>query len=104
EHPERPVVPGQPPQPQEIKDLVRDFQANRQAFQKQQEALSRQLQKASDADRAIIRAQLKENLSIWMEQQKAQIQELKAQAKKMKDKVPILQKPIDSGAGEGRGR
>src|SRR5437867_2486871 len=72
-HPERPTVPGQPVQTQQMKDLVRDFQTARREFQKQQQQLNLQLKTANDAQRALIRAQLKENLQQWVEQQRAQI-------------------------------
>ncbi|HYV29639.1 MAG TPA: hypothetical protein VEO53_00805, partial [Candidatus Binatia bacterium] len=96
----RPVVPGQPVQSQQIKDLVREFQAARQAFLQQQQELNRQLKASSDVQRAIIREQLKENLRRWMEQQKAQIQELKEQAKEM-NRVSNLREVIGAGTPEG---
>jgi hypothetical protein len=102
--PERPAVPGQPPAAQDVKDLVRDYQSARQAFLKQQQDLQRQLKTATDEQRALIREQLKENLQQWLEQQKAQIQELREQAKDIKNSVPALRDVIDSGGGEGRGR
>ena len=98
--PDRPVVPGQPVQSQQIKDLVREFQAARQAFLQQQQELNRQLKASSDVQRAIIREQLKENLRRWMEQQKAQIQELKEQAKEM-NRVSKLIEVIGAGTPEG---
>src|ERR1041384_4847412 len=75
--PHRPPAPGQPVLSKDVKDLVRDFQSARQTFLKQQQELARKLQGANEADRAIIREQLKENLDQWKEQQKAQIQELR---------------------------
>jgi gas vesicle protein len=103
--PERPPVPGRPAPAQDVKDLVRDFQSARQAFLKQQQELQRQLKTATDEQRALIREQLKENLQQWLEQQKAQIQELREQAKEIKNNVPALRDVIDSGRGEGgRGR
>jgi flagellar motility protein MotE (MotC chaperone) len=102
--PERPAVPGEPPPSQDVKDLVRDYQSARQAFLKQQQDLQRQLKTATDEQRALIREQLKENLQQWLEQQKAQIQELREQAKDIKNSVPALRDVIDSGGGEGRGR
>jgi predicted ribosome quality control (RQC) complex YloA/Tae2 family protein len=98
--PARPVVPGQPVQTQQMKDLVREFQAARQDFINQQQELRRQLKTANDAQRAIIREQLKEKREQWMEQQKAQIQELKEQAREM-NRVGNLRDVIDSGSGEG---
>src|SRR5262249_13810592 len=97
--PDRPVVPGQPVQSQQMKDLVREFQAARQDFQNQQQSLRLQLKTANDAQRALIREQLKEKRQQWMEQQKAQIQELKEQAREMSR--GNLREVIESGAGEG---
>ena len=54
--------------------------------------------------RALIREQLKENLQQWLEQQKAQLQELREQARDIKNNAPGLRDVIDSGSGEGRGR
>jgi hypothetical protein len=102
--PERPGVPGQPVPAQEVKDLVRDFQSAREAFLKQQRDLQRQLKTATEEQRALIREQLKENLQQWLEQQKAQIQDLREQARDIKNNVPALRDVIESGKGEGRGR
>ena len=101
--PERPTGPGQPPPAQDVKDLVRDFQSARQAFQKQQQDLQRQLKTATDEQRAQIREQLKDNLQQWLEQQKAQIQELREQAIDIKNNVPALRDVIDQ-PHDGRGR
>lgn len=103
--PERPPIPNLPPPAQEsVKDLVRDFQSARQAFLNQQKELQRQLKTATEEQRALIREQLKENLQQWLEQQKAQIQDLREQARDIKNNVPALRDVIDSGGGEGRGR
>ena len=99
--PERPQVAGQPVQTQQMKDLVRDFQTARQAFLKQQQDLNSQLKTANDAQRAIIRAQLKQNLQQWMEQQRAQIQDVIAQAREMRSN---LRDVIESGKGDGRSK
>lgn len=102
--PERPTVPGQPVPSQDVKDLARDFQSVRQAFLKQQQELQHQLKTATEEQRTAIREQLKENILQWQEQQKAQIQELREQAKDIKNNVPAIRDVIDSGSGEGRGR
>ena len=101
--PERPTAPGQPPPAQDIKDLVREYQSARQAFQKQQQDLQRKLKTATNEQRAQIREQLKDNLQLWMEQQKAQLQELREQAKDIKNNVPALRDVIDQ-PHDGRGR
>src|SRR6266498_3066777 len=99
--PERPQVAGQPVQTQQMKDLVRDFQSARQAFLKQQQELNRQLKTANTAQRALIRAQLKENLQQWTEQQRAQIQDVIAQAREMRSN---FREVIESGKGDGRSK
>lgn len=99
--PERPEVPGQPPS-QGVKDLVQDYQATRQSFLKQQQELSRQLKNATAQERNAIRQQMREKLQQWMDQQKAQRQELIDQAKDMKNNN--LRDVINSGGGDGRGR
>jgi TolA-binding protein len=101
--PERPPVPGQPTPAQDLKDLVRDFQSSRQAFIKQQQDLQRQLKTATDEQRAIIRQQLKENLQQWLEQQKAQIQDLREQAKDIEKNAPGLRDVLNQ-PHDGRGR
>ncbi len=84
--------------------MVKDYQLSRQSFLTQQQELNRQLKTATEEQRAIIREQLKENLQQWMEQQKAQLQELREQAKDIKNHAPNLRDVIDSGGNEGRGR
>lgn len=84
--------------------MVKDFQTARQAFQKQQQELLRQLKTASEEQRAAIREQIKEHLQSWIEEQKAHLQEIRDQAKDIKNNVPAISDVIDSGRGEGRGR
>jgi hypothetical protein len=96
--PERPVVPGKPTPSKDMKDLVRDFQSVRENFRKQQLELNRQLKTANEEQRAIIRQQLQENLKEWLEEQKARVEDLREQAKEMKNQVKGLGDVIDSGA------
>ncbi len=64
----------------------------------------RQLKSSTDEQRTALRAQLKENLSAWMEEQKAHLQDIREQAKEIKNNVPAIKDVIDAGGGEGRGR
>jgi hypothetical protein len=102
--PEPPARPDRHAPSEAVKDLVRDFQAARQAFLNQQKELQRQLKHATREDREAIRKQLKENLQIWLEQQKAQLQELRDQARDLRSNLPAISDVIDSAKGEGRGR
>ena len=98
--PDRPHVPGQPPPSQEIKDLTRSFQAARQEFVKQQQALQQQLKNATDEQRKMIRQQLKDNLQQWMEQQR---QQMKDTANQIKEIAPGL-RDVGNNPHDGRGR
>jgi len=99
-----PPRPNRPPAaPAGMQDLVRDFQAARQAYIKQQHELNLQLAKATEEQRAAIRAQLKETLQQWRELQKQQVRESREQAKDIKNTLN-LRDVIDSGSGDGRGR
>ena len=97
-------VPGRPTPSKDMKELVRDFQTARETFRKQQMELNRQLKKATEDQRAAIRAQLQENLKQWLEEQKARTEDLRAQGRMMKDDIKGLRDVIDSGGGpKGQG-
>jgi F0F1-type ATP synthase membrane subunit b/b' len=102
--PARPNLPGQTAPSAELRDLVKDFQSARESFRKQQQDLLIQLKAASEAEREAVRQQLKENLDAWLEQQKAQMQDIRDQARELRDNVPAIRDVVNSGTGEGRGR
>jgi len=102
--PERPPSPDRPSPPQNVKDLVKDFQTARQNFLGSQQELLRQLKTATQEQRAAIRAQLKENLNEWRETQKIHLQELRDQAREIITTVPAIRDVVNSGRDEGRGR
>ena len=102
--PARPGLPGQTAPASEVSDLVKDFQTARETFLKQQQDLLNQLKTASKEEREALRQQLRENLDAWLEQQKSQLQDIRDQAREIKDNVPSISDVVNSGAGEGRGR
>jgi hypothetical protein len=102
--PARPELPGQPTPSADLRDLVKDFQTARESFLKQQQDLMAQLKTASKAEREALRQQVRENLDAWLEQQKAQIQDIREQAREIKNNVPSISDVVDSGKGEGRSR
>jgi ElaB/YqjD/DUF883 family membrane-anchored ribosome-binding protein len=102
--PERPPSPDRPSPPQNVKDLVKDFQTARQSFMSSQQELLRQLKTASEEQRAAIRAQLKENLNEWREMQKLHLQDLRDQAREIINKVPAIKDVVNSGIPDGRGK
>ena len=102
--PERPPSPDRPSPPQNVKDLVKDFQTARQSFLSSQQELLRQLKTATEEQRAAIRAQLKENLNEWRDAQKIHLQELRDQAREIISTVPAIKDVVNSGLDEGRGR
>ena len=102
--PERPPSPDRPSPPQNVKDLVKDFQTARQSFLGSQQELLRQLKTATEEQRAVIRAQLKENLNEWREAQKLHLQDLRDQAREIMTTVPAIRDVVNSGRDEGRGR
>lgn len=102
--PARPELPGQPAPSADLRDLVKDFQTARESFLKQQQDLLAQLKAASKEEREALRQQLRENLDAWLEQQKAQVQDIREQAREIKNNVPSISDVVDSGKGEGRSR
>ena len=102
--PERPLSPDRPSPPQNVKDLVKDFQTARQSFLGSQQELLRQLKTATEEQRAAIRAQLKENLNEWREAQKLHLQDLRDQAREIITTVPAIRDVIIPALDEGRGR
>lgn len=102
--PARPELPGQTAPSSELRDLVKDFQTARAAYLKQQQELLAQLKAASKEERDALRQQLRENLDVWLEQQKAQIQDIREQAREIKNNVPSIRDVVESGGGEGRNR
>lgn len=103
DRPERPAVPGKPALSKDVKDLVKDFQTAREAFRKQQLELNQQLKIASDEQRAHIRQQLQESLDRWREEQRARVEDLREQARNMKDEMRGLKDVIDAGANPKAG-
>jgi gas vesicle protein len=110
---DRPGLPENPhahtpskelPPSETLRDLVKDFQSARQAYLKQQRSLLDQLKQSSAEEREAIRQQLKENLQMWLEEQKLHIQELRDQARDIRNNVPAIGDVIDAAKGEGRGR
>jgi hypothetical protein len=102
--PARPALPDQPTPSAELTDLVKDFQTAREAFLKQQQELIAQMKTASKEEREALRQQLREQLDAWLEQQKAQIQDIREQAREIKNNVPAIRDVVESGSGEGRNR
>jgi hypothetical protein len=102
--PERPMPPDRPSPAQDVKDLVKEFQAVRQDFLEGQRELQRMLKDATQEQRAVIREKLRDNLNEWREAQKAHILDLREQAKEIRNNVPAIRDVIDGGRGEGRGR
>jgi hypothetical protein len=102
--PARPSLPGQTTPASGVSDLVKDFQTARETFLKQQQDLLAQLKTASKEEREALRQQLRENMDAWLEQQKAQMQDIRDQAREIKNNVPSISDVVNSGAGEGRDR
>lgn len=111
--PDRPDLPQDPhrstpskqlPPSETLRSLVKDFQSARQAYLKQQRSLLDQLKQSTAEEREAIRQQLKENLQAWLEEQKMHIQELRDQARDIRNNVPAIGDVIDAAKDEGRGR
>ncbi len=102
--PERPPTPGKPAATTEMQKLVRDFQAARETYIRQQQELNRKLSTATDEQRALIREQIKESLREWRELQKQQAKDLREQAESIKNNTPNYRDVINHGGGDGRGR
>jgi hypothetical protein len=102
EHAERPNPPNRPATPGTVKDLVKDFQAAREAYLAQQKELRRQLNEATAEQREAIREKLKENLAAWLEVQRARVQELREQIRETKQAIQGYDKVIDAAQEKGR--
>ena len=99
-----PPVPGRSDPSEAMKDLVREFQLARKTFLSEQKELLQNIQDATSEQRAMIRSQLRDNLNEWLQEQKAQIKEMRDQAKQIQNSVPALREVIGVAGGEGRDR
>jgi hypothetical protein len=89
----------------DVKQLVAKFQKARDTYLEEQQALLNQLKTASEAKRAVIRDQLRDNLEQWKEQQKDLLREQRERAQELKRELQAdLGKVVDEAKGEGRGR
>ena len=103
--PERKGRPDRTQPNGDVKNLIKQFQAAREAYLQDQQILMKQLKGASAEDRAAIREQLKESLDQWREQQKELIKEQRDRAIELKRALQAdLGRVVDDAQGEGRGR
>jgi hypothetical protein len=120
--PERPVViprntpqnPAEKPerkgrvdktQPTDIKELLAAFQAAREQFLREQEAVRQAYKTATPEQRDKLREQLRESLERWRELQRELLKEQRDRAQEMQRELQAdLGKIVDEAKGEGRGR
>ena len=102
ERPERPEVPLSGVT--DLRELIRDFQAQREEFLNGRRELLRQLKDATEEQRAALREQLKERMDGWRAEQRAHIEELREQARSIKDSVRTIDDVVNAGQGEDAGR
>ncbi|MGC8743134.1 MAG: hypothetical protein ACP5T0_04575 [Verrucomicrobiia bacterium] len=98
EPPGRPGIepPVRPELPQEIKDLIAQFEQAKQDFLTAQKDLLEQLKNATtDEERAQIREQLKAQRDAWLEQTKELRQQIREALKELRDKIPTRQEVLD---------
>lgn len=101
----QPARSGVTDPPAQVKDLVKQFQAARDAYLQQQKDLQRLSKTATEDERAAIRQQMKDSLDAWKEEQRQLRQEMKERAKELKQELQgDLGRVVDGGQGEGRGR
>lgn len=79
---ERPELPET--MPQAVKDRLRQFESKREQYLAQQLELMHRLNKVSDADRAQLREQLKEQRQAWLEEAKKIREQARARLQEMK--------------------
>ncbi len=91
DRPGRPDIqpPVRPELPQEVKDLIAQFEQARQDFLASQKELFEQLRNATtDEERAQIREQLKAAREAWMEQTKELRQQIREALQQLRQQVP----------------
>ncbi|MCX8156222.1 MAG: MICOS complex subunit MIC60 [Verrucomicrobiae bacterium] len=104
---EKPERKGRPDktQPADIKEMIAAFQAAREQFLREQEAVRRAYQTATPEQREQLREQLRESLERWREIQRELLKEQRDRAQDMKRELQAdLGKIVDEAKGEGRGR
>jgi ElaB/YqjD/DUF883 family membrane-anchored ribosome-binding protein len=112
--PDRPDRPEQPdgsdrPEfgqnlPEEVQDLIKQFQEAREAYLQQHQELMKQAREASDQERAEIREQLRENMQAWRDQQKEFRDQLRERVQEVREQLhPDLRDVVD-GAKEDSDR
>jgi hypothetical protein len=106
--PERPEVPnlGIPPKlelPEDVQLLVTQFRTQASSFVEAQREIARKLKGATEAERELLKEQLKENRETFLEESKALRADIRERVKELKEKLRES-RPVDAGIGEGGGR
>ena len=82
--------------PPEIREKLKQFEAAREAYIKQQEELRRKLDGATtEQERENIRQRLKESLERWREQARQFREEAKERVKELQIQMPSLREALD---------
>jgi hypothetical protein len=92
----RPSRPERPNLPPEVQARVERLKQEARAYLARQQLLKKQLQGASDKDRAAIRAQIRELQQEWSEQAKALRKEFKERQAELADKLPAYRELLDN--------
>ena len=108
----RPSRPERPNLPPEVQALVEKFKRDARAYRDREDALKKQLDGASDKERAVIREQLRELRAQWLERTKEMRKEYKDRQAELADKLTghtrlldatrnSVVQPVDGGTRRG---
>ena len=93
---------NQPQLPQDVKDLVKQFQQDREAFLAEQKKLAKEIKDSTAEERAALREKMRENLDKWREAQSEFRKNLKDMIESMKNNLQQdLRRNVEQGAKEG---
>ena len=90
ERPERPAL-----SPEILEQLRSKFEFSRESYLKRQEELKRLLQGATEAQRKLVRDQIKESRQRWLEQAREFRDEAKDRARELRRQLPKLREALD---------
>lgn len=97
---------GIPPKmelPEDLRKLVEQFRTQADAFATAQKELAKQIRGATAEEKEALKEQLKANREKFLEDTKQLRTDIRERVKELRDSLKDS-RPIDAGAGEGRGK
>ena len=93
--------PARPLTPADVQVLVKQFELDRQAFMARQQAIEQQMQGLPEQERQRLRAQLKNEMEQWKQQQAGLRERLRKQCDRMAEQLRDHSRLIDRVGGPG---